>query len=65
VARATENFGWAERDLLAGSQQAGLFSSAFSGEESSIKGEPQKETPKERKDGVKKTDKKVSLQDFM
>ncbi len=65
VARATENFGWTERDLLAGSQQVDLFSGAFSGEESSIKGEQGKEQPKEKKDGVKKTEKKVSLQDFM
>jgi DNA polymerase I len=65
VARATENFGWTERDLLAGSQQVDLFSNAFSGEESSIKGDRGTEQPKGKKDGVKKTEKKVNLQDFM
>lgn len=65
VARATENFGWTERDLLAGSQQVDLFSNAFSGEESSIKGDREKDQPKEKKEGVRKTEKKVNLQDFM
>jgi len=64
VARATENFGWTEKDLLMGSQQSNLFSGAFSGEES-IKGGKEKVGPETKKDGVKKTDKKVSLQDFM
>ncbi len=65
VARATENFGWTEKDLLAGSQQVDLFSNAFSGEESSIKGDREKDQPKEKKEGVRKTEKKVNLQDFM
>jgi DNA polymerase I len=65
VARATENFGWTEKDLLAGSQQVDLFSSSFSGEENSIKGDREKDQPKEKKEGVRKTEKKVNLQDFM
>jgi DNA polymerase I len=65
VARATENFGWTEKDLLMGSQQANLFSGTFSGEERTIKGEKQEARPPAKKNEVRKTDKKVNLQDFM
>jgi DNA polymerase I len=64
VARATESFGWTEKDLLLGSQQANLFNDAFAGEES-IKGDRGSARTEAKKGEVKKTDKKVSLQDFM
>ncbi|HVO78356.1 MAG TPA: DNA polymerase domain-containing protein, partial [Methanomassiliicoccales archaeon] len=57
IARATENFGWAEKDLLTGSQQADLFSGAFGGGD-------ERPAPKEKKNEVRKTDKKPSLDDY-
>jgi hypothetical protein len=48
-----------------GSQQANLFSGTFSGEERTIKGEKQEARPPAKKNEVRKTDKKVNLQDFM
>jgi len=68
VARATENFGWTEKDLLMGSQQANLFSEAFSGEEDTLRGQrasKEEQSKPAKKSEVKKTDKMVSLQDFM
>jgi DNA polymerase I len=63
IARATENFGWSEKDLLTGSQQAGLFSDAFKEEKAKTsEGERPKPAPKSE---VKKTDKRLSLEDFM
>jgi len=61
VARATENFGWTEKDLLLGSQQVSLFSDTFNG--SSPK-EAKEEKP-QKKDGVRKTEKKRCLDDFL
>ncbi|HTY46502.1 MAG TPA: DNA polymerase domain-containing protein [Methanomassiliicoccales archaeon] len=58
VARATENFGWKEKDLLMGSQQANLFSGAFGG------GEEEPAVKRKEKDGPKKTDKRLSLDDY-
>jgi DNA polymerase I len=57
IARATENFGWSEKDLLTGSQQASLFSGAFGSEEEDT-------PPKVKKTEIKKTDKKQSLDDY-
>ncbi|MEM0448889.1 MAG: DNA polymerase domain-containing protein [Methanomassiliicoccales archaeon] len=63
VARATENFGWTEKDLLMGSQQVDLFSGAFSSDAS---GKEDTSTKcEEKKRGTKETGRKVSLQDFM
>ncbi|MDD1770428.1 MAG: DNA polymerase II [Methanomassiliicoccales archaeon] len=58
IARATENFGWSEKDLLTGSQQSNLFSGAFGGEGDEDKGPPSKKVEQ------KKTDKKLSLDDY-
>ncbi len=57
VARATEVFGWGEKDLMTGSQQFTLFDNAFG--VSNVKEKKKKEA------NVKKSDKKMSLQDFM
>jgi DNA polymerase I len=56
AARATEVFGWAERDLLTGSQQVTLFDTSFAGgsEASSKKKEAE----------PKKVNKKLDLRDF-
>jgi DNA polymerase I len=55
IARATEIFGWDEKSLMMGSQQFTLFDQSFD-----------KTSKKEKeKDVVKKTDKKLSLEDFM
>lgn len=52
LAYVTEVFGWDDKSLLAGSQQVTLFHDEF--------GTKKKDEPK-----VKKTEKKLSLQDFM
>ena len=52
VARATEVFGWGERDLMTGTQQVTLFDSAFTS------AKPAK--PKKKMGG-----KKLDLRDFM
>ena len=57
VARATEVFGWDEKSLMTGSQQVTLFDTAFA-----QKDEPKKVLPTRTE---KKTERKVSLQDFM
>jgi len=49
----TETFGWKERELLTGTQQVSLFDQSFDGES------PKKQTK------VKKTDKTLTLEDFM
>ncbi|HNU34974.1 MAG TPA: DNA polymerase domain-containing protein [Methanomassiliicoccales archaeon] len=54
LSRATEVFGWGEKDLLNGNQQASLFDYA-----------PEQDRPKIKLEQVKKTDKKLSLDDFM
>jgi len=55
IARATEIFGWDEKSLMTGSQQFTLFDQSFD-----------KIEKKDRAKGVvKKTDKKLSLEDFM
>jgi DNA polymerase I len=55
IARATEIFGWDEKSLMMGSQQFTLFDQSFD-----------KTSKREKeKDVVKKTDKKLSLEDFM
>lgn len=56
TARATEVFGWGEKDLMTGSQQVTLFDSAFSS------AEPVK--PRKKAE-AKKTNKKLDLRDFM
>jgi len=63
IARATENFGWSEKDLLTGSQQSGLFSDAFQDEINAP--EPGCPKPTPPKNEVKKTDKRLCLEDFM
>ena len=55
AARATEVFGWAEKDLMTGSQQATLFDTAFSS--------PGPARTKSRPE--KKPAKKLDLRDFM
>jgi DNA polymerase I len=56
-ARATEVFGWGEKDLLTGSQQVTLFDSSFS---------PGPEPAKKKKEPeAKKANKKMDLRDFM
>jgi DNA polymerase I len=63
IARATENFGWSEKDLLTGSQQSGLFSGAFNDDKATkLECESPKPAPKNE---VKKTDKRLCLEDFM
>jgi len=57
AARATEVFGWGEKDLLTGSQQVTLFDSAFAG--GSDTGSKKKEP------GNKKAVRKPDLRDFM
>ncbi len=57
VARATEVFGWDERSLMTGSQQVTLFDTAFAQKDEPKKGRPTRTE--------KKTERKVSLQDFM
>lgn len=54
VARATEVFGWDEKSLLMGSQQFTLFDQSFQGEKG-----------KAKKVGVRKTDRSLTLEDFM
>jgi DNA polymerase I len=56
IARVTEVFGWDEKSLLGGMQQKTLFSDDF--EESSKKRPDKKGKPK-------KTDKKLTLEDFL
>ncbi len=57
AARATEVFGWGEKDLMTGSQQVTLFDSAFSSGP---------EPPRKKKEGsAKKTSKSLDLRDFM
>ncbi len=56
AARATEVFGWGEKDLLTGSQQVTLFDSSFAGGS---------DTGPKKKPEVKKTKKKPDLRDFM
>lgn len=55
IARATEIFGWDEKSLMMGSQQFTLFDQSFDKAEKKDKA----------KAVVKKTDKKLSLEDFM
>ncbi|MCG7840698.1 MAG: DNA polymerase II [Methanomassiliicoccales archaeon] len=55
LSRATEVFGWGDRDLMNGNQQANLFDSSFTEEKK----------PVIKLEQVKKTDKKLSLDDFM
>jgi len=57
AARATEVFGWGEKDLLTGSQQVTLFDTAFSG--SSDTG------AKKKGPEVKRATKRPDLRDFM
>jgi DNA polymerase I len=56
AARATEVFGWGEKDLLTGSQQVTLFDNSFAGGP---------EEPKKKKPEAKKSNKKLDLRDFM
>jgi DNA polymerase I len=62
VARATENFGWTENDLMTGSQQSDLFSQNF--HDDGDKKDKEESKPK-GKDGVRKTDQKLNLDHFM
>lgn len=56
TARATEVFGWGEKDLMTGSQQVTLFDTAFASS-------PAEE--KKKKPEAKKSNKKMDLRDFM
>jgi DNA polymerase I len=56
IARVTEVFGWDEKSLLGGSRQKTLFSDDFKGKSSKSK---------EEKSKAKKTDKKLTLEDFL
>ena len=62
VARATENFGWTEKDLMTGSQQSDLFSQNF--HDDGDKKDKEESKPK-TKEGVRKTDQKLNLDHFM
>lgn len=53
LSRATEVFGWGEKDLLNGNQQANLFDYG-----------PEEDRPKIKLEQVKKTDKKLTLDDY-
>jgi DNA polymerase I len=55
VARATEVFGWDEKSLMSGNQQRNLFDSNFGEEKQAVL----------KKEEVRKTDKKLCLDDFM
>lgn len=55
IARATEVFGWDEKSLMMGSQQFTLFDQSFE----------RNERKEREKSVIKKTDKKLSLEDFM
>jgi DNA polymerase I len=55
LSRATEVFGWGDKDLMNGNQQANLFDSSFTEEKK----------PPIKLEQVKKTNKKLSLDDFM
>ena len=55
AARATEVFGWGEKDLMTGSQQATLFDSTFASPEA----------PKPKKKQGKNPGRKLDLRDFM
>jgi DNA polymerase I len=55
LSRATEVFGWGDKDLMSGNQQANLFD--YSPDE--------EKKPVFKLEQVKKTDKKLSLDDFM
>lgn len=58
LARVTEGFGWGVQDLLTGTQQKSLFSKDF--------GENEKpEKRKTEEPAIKKTDKKLTLEDFL
>jgi DNA polymerase I len=57
ASRVTEVFGWSEKDLMLGSQQATLFDSGFNTA-------PMPSTKKEEKKDDKNTSKKTSLRDF-
>jgi DNA polymerase, archaea type len=56
AARATEVFGWGEKDLLTGSQQVTLFDTSFAGGT---------DEPRKKKAEPKKPNKKLDLRDFM
>jgi DNA polymerase I len=60
LGRATEVYGWDDKSLMSGNQQMNLLNSAF------IETEERKPTPVEvaKKAEVKKTDKKLTLDDF-
>lgn len=60
LGRATEVFGWDDKSLMAGNQQMNLLNAAF------CDTEERKPTPIEaaKKAEVKKTDKKLTLDDF-
>ena len=57
AARATEVFGWGEKDLLTGSQQVTLFDTTFSGGSDIER--------KKREPDNKRTGRKLDLRDFM
>lgn len=59
LARVTEVFSWDEDALLAGNKQSSLFSSQFGNDKN------QKEKKEKTKDKPKKTDEKLTLEDFM
>jgi DNA polymerase I len=64
LGRATEVFGWDEKSLMTGSQQSDLFSGFGEGADT-IPGSKGDASAPAKKDEVRKTEKKVSLQDFM
>lgn len=58
IARVTEVFGWDEKSLLGGTQQKTLFSEDY-------ETTPPKKTKEKEKGKPKKTDKKLTLEDFL
>ncbi|MBR1888477.1 MAG: DNA polymerase II, partial [Candidatus Methanomethylophilus sp.] len=62
--RITEVYGWAEDDLLRGSQQTTLFSDSFSAQRPAPKPAESKPVEKKPAPGEPKPKKKVSLDDF-
>jgi DNA polymerase I len=66
LARVTDVFGWDEKSLLVGAQQTNLFSDSFKDDGSvKIEDKTEKKPGKAKAKGPKKTDKKLTLEDFI
>ncbi len=66
LARVTDVFGWDEKSLLVGAQQKSLFSDSFKGGgKEPTKDKRGEESGKTKSKGPKKTDKELTLEDFL